>query len=84
MDLHQLWVIWLAVSIPVGMAVLAVGAVLAIKILRRRQATKYGQSEQVPAAPWSASDARQMWLRYAAVGGAMLGLMGVSALIASH
>ena len=84
MDFDNFWAIWLAISIPVGMAVFAVGAVLAIKILRRRQATRDGQSQMVPADPLSAQDARKMWRRYAAVTAVIVGMVGISALVAAQ
>jgi hypothetical protein len=81
MEFDNFWAIWMAISIPVGMAVFAAGAVLAIKIQRRRQATRDGQSHMVPADPLSAQDARKMWRRYAAVAAVIVGLIGISALV---
>lgn len=59
-----------AVAWPVVMGFLAVGALLGIKIARRRQATRGGTfGGAVPARPLSASDARSMARRYVAAGG---------------
>jgi hypothetical protein len=54
--------------LPVLMALVAVGAVLSIKVARRRQATRTGTLKgPVPAKPLSAADARRMGRNYALV-----------------
>lgn len=72
---------WL-VALPIVMAVVAAGAVLAIKVTRRRQATRSGDlGGTVPANPLSAADARQMLWRYgltAALIAAVLVVIGLA------
>jgi hypothetical protein len=56
------------VAAAILMALLAVGALLMIKIARRREATRTGAfGGTVPAKPLSAQDAQRMTTRYAIV-----------------
>jgi hypothetical protein len=72
---------WL-VALPIVMAFIAAGAVLGIKVTRRRQATRSGDlGGTVPARPLSAADARRMLWRYgvtAALVAAVLVAVGVA------
>lgn len=69
---------------PVLMGLAAVGAVLLIKITRRRQATRSGQlGGTVPANPLSATDARRMSHRYGVAAAIVAGLVIVAAILVS-
>jgi hypothetical protein len=69
---------------PVLMGLAAVGAVLWIKITRRRQATQSGPfGGAVPANPLSAADARRMSRRYGMVAGVLVLLIVLAAILAS-
>ncbi|WP_348675738.1 hypothetical protein [uncultured Abyssibacter sp.] len=64
--------LWLLV-LPVLGALIAVGCLLLIKITRRRQATRSGNSSDVvPANPMSAEQARMITRRYAIAVGIVL------------
>jgi hypothetical protein len=61
---------------PIVMGLAAVGAVLFIKITRRRQATRAGQlGGAVPANPLSAADARRMRRRYGVAAAVVAGVL---------
>lgn len=64
------------VAWPVLMGLGAAGAVLFIKIARRRQATRRGQlGGAVPARPLSAGDARRMRRRYGVTAAMVIGVL---------
>lgn len=61
---------------PVLLGLAAAGAVLFIKITRRRQATRSGQfGGAVPARPMSAAHARRLSRRYAAAAALVAGAL---------
>jgi hypothetical protein len=67
---------------PVLMALAAVGALLLIKITRRRQGTVHPEmTASVPVRPLAAADARRMLRRYAWSVGAVLAILLVLAAI---
>lgn len=67
------WAAFGLIAWPLLTGLLAIGSVLLIKIARRRQATRDGQSATVPALPLSSEDARRMLRRY--LWGAALALL---------
>jgi hypothetical protein len=73
---------FLMIAMPVLMGLVAIGAVLAIKITRRRQASGHATDDvatAVPATPMSSQHANRLWRRYGAGAGAILIALAVLA-----
>lgn len=71
-------------AVPILMGLAAVGALLFIKIARRRQATSTGHlGGTVPANPLSHADARKMSRRYGVAAAVVVALLVAAAILAS-